>query len=38
MSNWENDMIAGVNRNADCKAMEWKLKAISARRKKGAKK
>ena len=39
MSNWEKDMIAGVNRNAECAEMERKLKAISARRiKKGAKK
>ena len=34
MKNWEKDMIAGVNRNADIKAMERKLNAISARRKK----
>ena len=34
MTNWEKDMIAGVNRNADIKALEQKLNAISARRKK----
>ena len=33
MKNWEKDMIAGVNRNAADKAMERKLKTISARRK-----
>lgn len=39
MSNWEKDMIAGVNRNADCKELERRLKAISAKRKnKGGKK
>lgn len=34
MTNWEKDMIAGVNRNADITALEQKLNAISARRKK----
>ena len=38
MDKWEKDMIAAVNRNADCKALERRLKAISAKRKKGAKK
>lgn len=33
MEQWERDMIKAVNRNADIKALERKLKAISARRK-----
>lgn len=33
MEQWERDMIKAVNRNADIKALEHKLKAISARRK-----
>lgn len=33
MDKWERDMIAGVNRNADIKAMERRLQAISAKRK-----
>ena len=39
MDKWEREMIAVVNRNADIKALERSLNAISARRKKkGAKK
>ena len=38
MGKWEKDMIAGVNRNAEIKELERKLRAISAKRKKGAKK
>lgn len=39
MDKWEKDMIAAVNRNADCKALERRLNAICAKRKKkGAKK
>lgn len=39
MDKWEKDMINGVNRNADIKAMQHRLNAISKRRnKKGAKK
>lgn len=48
MENWERDMIAGVNRNHEIKAQERRdreitemarrLKAISAKRKKGVKK
>lgn len=39
MPNLERQMIDMVNRNADCKYLERKLKAISKRRnKKGAKK
>lgn len=39
MNNWEKDMISGVNRNAEFRAWERKLRAISKRRnKKGAKK
>ena len=39
MGNWEKEMIAGVNRNAEIKEMQRLLNAISARRKKkGAKK
>lgn len=33
MATWEKDMISGVNRNAEIKALERRLKAISARRK-----
>lgn len=36
--NWEKQMIAAINRNADCKYLESKLSAISAgRRKRGLK-
>lgn len=33
MATWEKDMIAGVNRNAEIKALERRLQAISARRR-----
>lgn len=39
MSKWEKDMIAGVNRNAEFREWERRMKGISKRRhKKGAKK
>ena len=38
MDKWEKDMIAAVNRNAEIKALERRLNAISAKRKKVAKK
>ena len=38
MDTWEKDMIAGVNRNAEIKALERRLQAISARRKSKGKK
>lgn len=38
MSKWEKDMIAGVNSNAEIKALERRLQAISARRKRKGKK
>lgn len=39
MDKLERDMIAGVNRNADIRALERRLNAISAKRKnKGGKK
>lgn len=38
MNQWERDMIAHINRNADIKELERKLKAIAAKRKRGAKK
>lgn len=38
MENWEKQMIAGVNRNAEIKALERRLQAISARRKRKGKK
>lgn len=38
MDNWERAMIAAVNRNAEIRALERRLQAISARRKRKGKK
>lgn len=38
MDNWEKQMIAAVNRNAELADMARRLQAISARRKKNNKK
>ena len=38
MDKWEKDMIAAVNRNEECKELERRLNAISAKRKGGKKK
>lgn len=38
MDNWERDMIAAVNRNAEIRALERRLQAISSRRKRKSKK
>ena len=38
MDNWEKEMIAAVNRNAELAEMARRLQAISARRKNNKKK